>query len=78
MSFDKPPSLWVKDWYTPDSGEFSEMGYASKIKLNGWHRSQQAARKLLFVSHDVLDLSQWRYNDKIPIRRTSRDELELE
>lgn len=77
MSYDEPKSLWVKDWYTPASSELSgEMGYSIKIKLNGWHRSKQSDKKHLVVTtRDVLDLNQWRYNDKIPVvRRESRDE----
>ena len=77
MSYDEPKSLWVKDWYTPASSELSgEMGYSIKIKLNGWHRSKQSDKKHLVVTtRDVLDLHQWRYNDKIPVvRRESRDE----
>lgn len=77
MNYDEQKSLWVKDWYTPDSNEFSgEMGYSMKIKLNGWHRSKQSDKKPPVVTtRDVLDLNQWRYNDKIPVvRRESRDE----
>ncbi|XYA00515.1 hypothetical protein QA089_003054 [Meyerozyma guilliermondii] len=65
------------NWYTPASSELSgEMGYSIKIKLNGWHRSKQSDKKHSVVTtRDVLDLNQWRYNDKIPVvRRESRDE----
>lgn len=75
MSFDEPKSMWVKDWYTPGSSELSgDMGYALKIKLNGWHRCHKMDRQPSVTTHEVLDLNQWRYNDKVPIRRASQDE----